>query len=47
MSSGVPANEIERESFVNDQVGSLIVEELPFNKCQQEFMQIKSSGSLW
>jgi hypothetical protein len=36
MSSRVPANKIERESFVKGQVSFLLVEDLPFNKSDRE-----------
>jgi hypothetical protein len=42
MSSGLPENKIERELFVNSQVSSLIMKELPFNKCHQDSVPIKS-----
>jgi hypothetical protein len=41
MSSGLRANKIDRELFVNDQVPSLIVERLLFNKCQLDSVPIK------
>jgi hypothetical protein len=46
MSSRLPANKIERDLFVNGQVLSLIMEELPFNKCNQDSLPIKWTETL-